>query len=406
MKFSILPEVLQPQLLRCAKVASFDASSNKGGLKPIYGYVQLSVEATMLTLRAQDPTLHFEARAIVDAVEKTGTALVECDRLVSILKTRIPSFAITVSTEGEFLLIKQGEFRAKLPLLKNEEIPSLNLEQKFDFEMDFEPKLLEYTNRAGSVVEEEKSDSPFKGLLFDLSEPGVLRLAGFSQSLCHIARFSVPSTPEPGFRFALAQRALPLIGSLSANLPMKLSYDKLNARVCISSSECSMSMRCVEDTYPKSYVSFLGFHKQAENVYPFVKLDADGNIVAEQKRNWIRFRRDEFLSAINSASCLLGKEDFAVELSIKNKLSNGQYVVEMVGLNRFTKANAVERILAESDLSSLLTIGIHYPKIKEALRLMTSDTFTMHVVDAMTPIVLIEDHQTEMASVNVPLRLQ
>jgi DNA polymerase III sliding clamp (beta) subunit (PCNA family) len=407
MKFSILADVLRPQLNRCAKVATFDtANSKSGGLKPIYGYVQLSVDNMLLTMRAQDPTLHFEARAIVSAIDSPGSALVECDRLVSILKTRVDGYPITMWVEGEFLHLKQGEFQAKLPLLKNEEIPSLNLEQQYDFKFDFEPKILEYTKRCGSVVEDEKSDSPFKGLLFDLSEQGVLRLAGLSSSLCHIARFTLPNHTEKDLmRVAVPFRALPLIESLSGNLPMTLGINKLDGRVCISSSECSMSIRCIEDTYPKTYVQFLGFHRQAEHVYPLAKLDADGNIVAEQTRNWIRFNRNDFLNALTSASCLLGKEDNAVELSIKQKLPDGRFIVQLTGLNRFTKATAVEKILADSDLPGLLTIGLHFGKLKEALRLMTEDTFTMLVIDKNTPVVLVEDKQQVMASVNVPLRL-
>src|SRR5579872_6426972 len=400
MKVNVLPEVIRPQLSRCAKIASFDS---KGNLKPVYGYVSITTTGNMVNLRVQDAHVHFEANLLADSTEQDGTALVECDKFLSILKTRLDGHPVQLSIENEFLLLKQGEFRAKLPQLKGESIPPLPPQEKpYDFVIDFEPKMWSATNRCGVVVEDEKSDSPFKGLLFDFQEEKTIRIAGFSQALLHVARFDLPETG--GFRVSVAQRVLPLFDSLSGNLPMKLAFDRHNMRVVCTSSENSVSVRCVEDTYPKGYVELLGLHKMQQGVFPITKLTKEGKIAEEIPRKQLKFRREEFMQALGSAACILGREDNAVEVIIKNKTATGQYVVEMVGLNRFTKAKATEKILAESNLDSTLSIGIHHQKVREALRLMQSDFFTAHVGGPADVIVLTEEGNIDLVSFSVPLR--
>jgi hypothetical protein len=305
--------------------------------------------------------------------------------------------------ENEFLCIKQGEFRAKLPMLKGENIPPQVHKETYDYELDFEPRMLAAVNRCGTVIEDDKADSPFKGILFDLSEEKTLRIAGFSQALLHSAQFDLPSTG--GFRVALAYRCLPLFESLSGTLPTKILFDHKDHRVVCSSSESSMIVRCVEDTFPKGYVQFLGFHKIKQHQYPLTKTDKDGTILEETPRKVLKFRRDEFLSALNAAACVLGKEDNAVEMSVTNKLATGQYIVELIGLNRLNKARATSKVLAEATLASTLTIGIHQGKVREALRNFGTDVFEMHVSSPMDPFVLVEDGNNEIVSLSVPLRV-
>jgi len=405
MRISVMPDVLRPQLTRCARIASHDGGNKAAGLKPIYGYVHMNAgEGSMITLRVQDPHVFFEARLLAETNEEQGDALVECDRLLSILKTRVDGHALQFWTEGEFLNVKQGEFRAKLPLLKGESIPPMPSPDKpYDFSFDYEPRMLAATNKCGSVIEDEKSDSPFKGLLFDMTEEKTFRIAGFSQALLHVARFDLPETG--GFRVALASRALPLFDSLAGTLPMKLSFDRLNAKVICASSESSMCVKCVEDTYPKGYVEFLGLHKMTQGEYPLTKLDKDGKIVSETPRRTLKFRREEFINALTSAACVLGKEDNAVELVAKQKLPTGQYVIELLGLNRFTKAKASEKVLAEANLEASVAIGVHYAKMRECLRLFGADNFDMHVNGPADPIVLVEEGTKEMVSFSVPLRI-
>jgi DNA polymerase III sliding clamp (beta) subunit (PCNA family) len=339
---------------------------------------------------------------LADGIDEVGTALVECDRLVNILKTRIDGFPIEFSTEAEFLNIKQGEFRAKLPLLKGESIPPLP-EAKYEFEIDFESKFLSAVNACGSVVEDEKSDSPFQGLLLDFTDEKTFRIAGFSQALLHVARFDIPSTG--GFRVAISYRALPLFESLSGDLPMKLEFDRSNNRVLCSSSESSMSVRCVEDRYPKFYPEFLGLHRMSDKVYPVTKLNKDNKVELETPRKTLTFNVQEFVNALGSAACVLGKEDNALSLSTKNKLESGQFIVLLEGLNRFSKAHAVEKLLCESTLDTAFTIGLHYAKIRECLRLFTSDRFTMHVLEKGDPIVLVQEGDGSFVSISVPLRV-
>jgi DNA polymerase III sliding clamp (beta) subunit (PCNA family) len=405
MKIAVMPDVLKPQLLRCAKIASHDGGNKAAGLKPIYGYVHVSAsEGNLITLRVQDPHVFFEARLLADSIEELGDALVECDKLASVLKTRLDGHTIQFNTDGEFLNVKQGEFRAKLPLLKGEAIPPLpDPDKPYDFTLDFEPKMLSAVNKCGTVIEDEKADTQFKGLLLDMTEEKTLRIAGFSQALLHVARFDIPETG--GFRLALAQRALPLLDSLAGTLPMKLAFDRINSKVICSSSDSSMSIKCVEDSYPKGYVNFLGLHKMGQGIYPLTKIDKDGKITEETPRKMVKFRREEFINALGSAACVLGKEDNAIEIAVKNKLPTGQFVVELIGLNRFTKAKASEKVLAESSLEIALTIGVHYQKMREALRLFGSDNFEMWVLGAADPIVLVDEGTKDMISFSVPLRI-
>jgi hypothetical protein len=405
MRLAVMPDVLRPQLLRCGKIASHEGGNKAAGLKPIYGYVHINAgEGSMVTLRVQDPSVFFEARLLADACEETGDALVECDRLLSVLKTRVDGHPIQIWTEAEFLHFKQGEFRAKLPLLKGESIPPLPPPDKpYDFTLDFEPRMLSAMNRCGTTVEDERADAQFKGLLLDLTEEKTLRIAGFSQALLHVARFDLPDTG--GFRMALAPRALPLFESLSGTLPMKLSFDRVNSKVICSSSDSSIVVRCLEDTYPKGYIEFLGIHKMIDSVFPLTKLDKDGKIVSETTRKILKFHRDTFINAMGAAACVLGKEDNAVELCVKNKTATGEYIIEMIGLNRFTKARSVDKLLADSDLDTTLSIGLHHQKVRECLRLFGSDRFQMHVVGSTDFIALIEEGNKDFASFSVPLKI-
>jgi DNA polymerase III sliding clamp (beta) subunit (PCNA family) len=406
MRCSIMPDVLRPQLARCGRIASFEGGNKAAGLKPVYGYVSIHAGdlGNLITLRVQDPHVFFEGRLLSIIVEEPGEALVECDRLLSILKTRLDGHPITFSSEGEFLLIKQGEFRAKLPLLKGETIPPLPTPDKpYDFTIDFEPRMLAAVNRCGTVIEDEKSDTQFKGLLLDLTEEKTFRIAGFSQALLHLARFDIPETG--GFRMSIAPRSLPLFDSLAGTLPMKLSFDRVNNKVICASSESSMSIKCTEDTYPKGYINFLGVHKMAEGQYPITKLNKDGLIQEETSRKVMKFRREEFINALGSAACVLGKEDSAVELTVKQKLPDGSFVVEMAGLNRFTKARASEKVLATSNIEAALSIGVHYQKMREALKTFGTDNFDMYVLGPADPIVLVEEGTKEALSFSIPLRI-
>jgi hypothetical protein len=96
----------------------------------------------------------------------------------------------------------------------------------------------------------------------------------------------------------------------------------------------------------------------------------------------------------------------AVELAVKQKLPDGRFIVELVGLNRFTKAKATEKILSESTLDSMLTIGIHYQKMRECLRLFADDTFEMWV-HGPADVVVLRDPKNfpNMVSFSVPLRI-
>jgi len=401
MRVTALPESLQTHLQRCLKIASLDSKS--AALKPIYGYVQISTLGSMVTLRVHDPFVHFETRLLADTSTEDGDVEVECDRFYQVMKTRVEGQPVHLWTEGEFLFVKQGEFRAQIPTLKLEAFPKFEFSGKSDFEFDYEPSMLSATNRCGSVIEDDRGDAQFKGLLFDLTEEKTLRIAGFSQALLHVARFATQETG--GFRASFAQKALPLLESLSSGLPMRLSFDKEGQRFVLTSSEFSLSVRCIEDTYPEGYVSFLGLHKMSDAVYPVTKLDKSGQIVEEIPRKFLKFRRQDFLASLGSAACVLSKEDNAIQLSVKQKLQSGQYLVELSGFNRLTKAKAQEKILSESNLDSSFSIGLHYGKVRECLKLFDADVFVMYVHTASDPVVLVEEGHKEFVSLSVPLRI-
>jgi len=400
LKFSILPEILRVQLARCSKVASDGA---KSGLRPIYGYLLLIVGDSLLTLRAHDPHVTFEGRCVCSEIKSDGEALVECEKLTSILKTRPDGFAIDFWVEKEFLNIRQGEFRAKLPLLRKETIPAVSFKGPFQFELELEPRMLDGMTRCSKVIE-EKADSAYAGLLVDLTTEGFFRICGFSRALVHVAQFPLAEKSSL-FRMVISPKALPLIETLSRVNQTHFGVDVTNAKIVISSPECSLRIACVEDTYPKAYMEFLGLHKMQDEQYFLTKLDADGRVIDEKGRETIRFNKNQFLDALASAASVLGKEDLAVECNIAKKLADGGVIVDLVGLNRFTKAKAEEKILAASSISSVYQLGIHYAKVRECLRDFEAEVVTFHVGSAQDPFLMIEEGRSDFCSVGIPLKV-
>jgi len=399
LKFSVAPETFRTQLGRCSKVASNDS---KSGLRPIYGYVLLIAQHNMVTLRAHDPHVTFEGRFVPDTLDSDGEALVECDRLMNIVKTRVEGYPIDVWVDKEFLHLKQGEFRAKLPLLRKETIPEVSFKGPFKLEAQLEPKMLDGLTRCGKVIE-EKADTSYAGLLLDFEVAGTFRICGFSRALVHVAQFPIANTHQ--FRVVLSPKVIPLLESLSRANETTIGIDTDSAKVVITSAECSLRVACIEDGYPKGYMEFFGLHKMAESQYYLTKIDKDGRVEEENQRQFIRLNKNGFLDAMTSASSVLGKEDLAIELNVSKKLAEGQVVLEMVGLNRFSKAKAQEKILANSDITTVYQLGIHYGKVREALRDFESDTFTLWVGSAQDVFFMIEEERSDFVSIGIPLKV-
>jgi DNA polymerase III sliding clamp (beta) subunit (PCNA family) len=400
-RIAVLPESFKTQLARCSKITT---DGGKTGLRPIYSYVLISgLENSLIQLRVRDPHVLFEGRLVAETITKTGEALVECDRLVNVMKTRIEGHAVDMWTDEEFLHIKQGEFRAKLPLLRKETIPAEPFDPPTQFSIDLEPKMLDAINRCGGILEGDRGDDPFQGLLIDLEEPGMMRILGMSRALINMAQFGIPV--PGGFRVVMAPRALALFATLAGNEQLHLAIDTQNAKVLLTSPEVSMRISCLEDNYPRKYVPYLGLHELTEGRFWATQLDKDGNITGQTPKYVFRLHRAPFLDALTSASSVLGKEDQAIEFNANSKLANGSTVVEIVGLNRFTKAKASEKILAESDLQSAFQIGLNYAKVRECLRIYEADVFRMYVAGASDPVVLVEEGATTFVSLTMPMKV-
>jgi hypothetical protein len=406
MKFSILPEQLLPHLQRCAKIALPEGGKKKAAsVKQVHEYVAILAQPNLLLLRVQEAFVQFEARVLCETVEHPGEALVPCDKLVRILKTRASGYPVDFSLEAEFLVVQQGEFRAKLPLLRDELIEPVDLSGPFTYDMPLEPKMQAAILRNGSVLG-DGPDTKYGGVLLDLSEPGVFWVVGLGETY-YFGRFD-HDHGETSLRAVFPTRALPLLSALSAGDDVRLAFDQDQSRLVLHGTEFALSARCPEDTYPSSYVREIGLHRMAEGVYPVTVADPNerGKIREEKTRYALTFDKAAFLDALVASSCLLHKEEVGVELHVVNvDPSDNRYVVEMTGMNRLNKAVAREKIKAASNLGYAFRTVLHHPHARDIVKGLTTDNFTLWVLSESDMLVVTEENSVEFAALLRPLRL-
>jgi len=397
MHFSVDPDAIGPMLRVCNKI------SDAKGFRPIYGYVRMeATEQGVLSLSVLDSYVNFTGNVEVSSVQKAGVVIVETDRLVSIFKTRVGGHDVELEESSEFLTIKQGEFRARLPLFRREAFPEFSLITFTpSYRLEVTPTLLANLSRCAEAVDAGPKD-PFQGMLLDFETPNMLWVCGFSNALVHVHNSSVRE--HGGFRCVLAPSCLPILGMYSADVRTELVFDLEHNRAVFVNPVMTMSVTFVEDKYPRGYISFLGLQEMAQGRF-FQNKVAGGQIVESLPKSPIEFRTAEFLGALESAASVLGSEDKAIEFRREERLSDGRGVAELIGVNRMTQAKASEKILSTDNLQMKLVVGIHTDKVSSTLRKFQSETFKFFVFDALSPIVLVEDGVPDFAAVTLPLRV-
>jgi DNA polymerase III sliding clamp (beta) subunit (PCNA family) len=400
MNFSVDPDIINPLLQVCSKI------SNPKGFKPIYGYTKIVVGSdNVLTLSVFDSYVQFTGRIEVASVREPGEAIVECDRLTNVFKTRIGGFNSEVKIDDNFLLIKQGEFRGKLPLYKKEEFPEFDFGIEIDYSIDLTPSLVSNLSRCSQAVDTKSKDNPFHGLLLDFESTKILHVCGFSNSLVYMHVMKVPE--HGGFRCVMAPSCFPLLSSYNADVKTVLGFDLEKNRAVFSNPLMKFKVGFVEDKYPQGYVDMLGLQEMAAGNYYMNKVETvegQRKIVSKTLRKFIQFKTSEFLGVLESAASVLGDEDNAVVLN-RSEGTSDHGIAEFSGYNRLNGAKASEKMLVTDNLENSLTIGLHAERIRATVSKFRSESFKMFVHDALSPVVLVEDGSSDFCAISMPLRI-
>jgi len=385
------PDSLSSVLKICNRI------SDAKGFQPIYGYVKIEAdEDGVLSFSVLDSYVRFIGRAEASEVKIPGIAVVETDRLVSIFKTRLGGHDTELKIQDNFLEIKQGEFRARLPLYQRNEFPEFDLELVSSYSIEVTPSLLVNLSRCADAVDTKGlGNDSFQGLLIDFEDTNKLWICGFSNSLVHVYNTDVEE--HGGFRCVLAPSCLPILSYFSADVKTDIHFDLEHNKAVFQNPIISMSISFVEDKYPKDYVKLLGLKNMSKG--EFCRSDN------QELLKFIEMNTSDFLYALESASSVLGTEDKAIEFRREDKLDDGRGIVEMVGLNRMTQAKASEKILVLDELDYKLTLGLHSEKVESTISKFQSEKFKFFVGDAQTPIIVVEEGVPDFVAVTLPLRV-
>lgn len=394
MRASVMPEALRPALALCSKVAAKDRSSGT------YSAVELATGAGVLQLRAQDAHVSLMTTAPLQEVKDQGAVLVECSRLSAVLGVRPDGTPLQIWTEGAFLHVKQGEFKAKLPQLRSV-MPLVDMDGPFDLDLTVTEKMLHGMLRCRHTVDDEQET--FGGMLLDFSEPATLRVAAFTRALLQIAHFDAPAG-LPGYRVVVAPRVVPILESLPKS-GFRIAFSASRSKVFVFSDVFSARVACLEDRYPIKYQSVLGLYRWRDGVYPIPLMSSSGEVASERQRSQLVFSRQEVLSALESAAVVLGKDDITVEMKIGQRLNDGRVVVELIGSNTSSKSHASEKVLATGNVDAAVSLGLNYSSARAVLRHLDADTFTLHVGRKEDPIVFTEHGSEHIVALATLMRL-
>lgn len=398
MRSTVMPEALRPALARCSKIATKDRSSST---KTVHSFVELTADAGALRLRVQDAHVGLSTAAAVTEVKEAGSVLVECDRLAAVLGVRPDGTPLQLWTEGAFLHVKQGEFRAKLPQLRNASMPAVDMDGPFDLDLTVTASMLHGMLRCRHTVEDEQET--FGGMLLDFSEPATLRVAAFTRALLQIAHFNVPDGLA-AYRIVLAPRFVPVLETLP-QADFRFAFSAAQSKAYIFAEPFCARVACLEDRYPVKYQAVLGLYRWREGVYPVPLMSSAGSVASERARSRLVFSRQEVLAALESAAVVLGKDDIMVEMKIGQKLGDGRVVVELIGSNTSSKSHASEKVLAQGDVEAAVSLGLNYESMRSVLRHLDVDTFTLHVGRKEDPIVLTEQGHEHIVALATLMRL-
>lgn len=395
MRALVLPEALRVELSRCTKVAAKDG---KAAVRAVYACIELSAGDGVLSLRVMDEHLCFVS-AVSCETKEVGTVLVDCNRLAAILAVRSDGVAFQIWNEGTFLHIKQGEFKAKIPLLRNETMPACDFSGPFDVDMTLSEEMLHGLRRCRRTVEE---DSVFAGLLLDFSEAGTLRVAAFTRALLQVAHFDVQGVSSA--RVVLAPRCIPLLESMD-KAAFRFSYSKAQAQAYFFTATFAVRIACVDDKFPAGYAQVLGLHKWRSGDFPVPLTNNVGAIVSEHTRSQLVFNRRELLAAMECAATALGKDEQIIEMKVGQCLSDGSVVVEFIGSNTTTKAHATEKVLAKGEIPAAISLGLNYPCMRDALRHLDDDELVLHIGRKEDAIVITENAYKHIVAIATLMRL-
>lgn len=393
MKIVVIPEVLRAQLGNAAKVAAVDAKSVTH-MKPVYSCVELAAADGKLRLRAQSLLVQYDSKFDVEVVEP-GAVLVSCEHLLNLFKRLTDGQLCTLSSDGEFLHLKQNEFVAKLPI-HVDEFEDVKLPESPALAVSVEVDLMAAIERCGQFVEEERGSS-FNGLLLDFS-PGLVRVGAFSQSLIHIAHIECDAQSE--IRIVLSPAAFGLLSNFDTK-DLRLVY--ADNKVYFASPNVLVRVSCLEDSYPKSYVQFLGLDRWKEGVYPAYEMGK----LKEVPQYQLRFKVGAFIEALDFVSTVLGREDRAIELVVKDKLKGSdQVVAEFIGLNRFNKAKACTKLVAVSTLQESLSIGLNCRRLRDSLKFFDPEhVLKLYLRSNKDAVLLLEEGAEHVVVFSIPMRL-
>ena len=392
MRCTVMPEILRQELGRSAKVSTKDGS--------VYSYVELSAIEGQLHIRAQDEHVGFVSRVGV-AVEEVGAVLVDCARLVSVLGARPDGTPISLRSDGAFLQFRQGEFKAKLPVMRHGSLPELDFSVPFDIDVTFTPDMLHGLLRCRYSMDTDEQ-SMFAGMLLDFAQAGVLRVAAFTRALLQVAHFDFQGVSP--CRFVLSPRCLPILEALPKE-PFRFAFSATRSKVYIFAKTFAAIIACAQDRYPVNYEQVLGLYRWREGVYPVPLLSSSGDIASELQRTPLVFDKAEVANALASVVVVLDREDQIVGMHIRERLADGRTVVEFTANNTMNKAQASEKVLASGAVESAISLGLNHAGVRGALRHLDGESFTLHIGRKEDAIVFTEKDHPNIVALSTLMRL-
>ncbi len=311
MKISIYKNTLELVL------NNFQSFLDKRDFSQITSHIFFKIAENKLLLRATDYEIGIQAKIEVSKIEEEGQGTVGGKQILEIIKRLRDDQEISLSTDNDTLLIKQGKSQFKLPMFNSEEFPNFpfyNTDTKIQIPSY---QFIEAIKKINPAVSTNNPKIELNGALLDIKDYGINFVATDTR------------------RLALIQYDSQSVGSLSIIIPKK-ALNEIQ-KLCIDEAEIyhnenqliiqtgiyTFSTKLTNGRYPdyeriipKSFTHTLELPKNEI-------INAIRTINAVSQEIKVTFKQNEILFESTTSEKEQGKTQCEVQTNFENEFSIG-----------------------------------------------------------------------------------
>lgn len=335
----------------------------KGNVLAILSHVRFGVDKGRLSLLGHDMDSSSEAFVDVDSAE-TGECAIPAEPLARLIAGLPKSTHVVIAQEGQFVTIKTGRSRYKLPVMETKDFPAaLSAEGGLSFKVTAEDVQQLFVRPAGAL--DPKDQRPMAMGVFVHEEKGCLVGAGYAAY--NLFRFAT-DIPANGFGGVMVPRSsideIAKIGPGDIRISDRILEIRTPSRVYCS--------KLIDATFPGAYRKML---PEAAGAY-------------------FDFDRDWFMSALSRLAAI---SDFSGEKLLDVTLSQDEASAALVGV-----ADGIETMECETVDSSGKTFCMPVAQLLRACQALNGEKLRIFLRREMDPVLIYDPEEPTAVNVQMP----